>query len=229
MVQRKAGVLLVGFLLTVFFAWGFPFTTSAYLMPAEQILDLMSDNFSKFRTLKVSQSVRIVSQDRDQSTITLKENVWVSPSGIIRSEQSTLEGDYAQGHEMVPRNRAVYDSTAEILLVANDKTFLIKLLSRKDIDLDSVAFTRLEGTIAYRIGKEGPHFPKLIVEKERFLPLLLKYKPSDEPSQGMVTVRFEDYRKLSGKWYPYKRVYLVDKEVVEEHIIKEVKITSPLE
>jgi hypothetical protein len=78
------------------------------------------------------------------------------------------------------------------------------LLAGMGIRLDKVALTRDDGTVAYRIGEEGQGTPMLLVEKARFLPLLLTYRIPDESEQTLVTVRFGDYREVGKGWYPYE-------------------------
>jgi hypothetical protein len=71
--------------------------------------------------------------------------------------------------------------------------------------------------------------PKLLIEKERFLPLLLSYWLPSHSKKKMVTVRFEDYRKKEKGWYPYKIVYSAGYETEEHYSIIKLQVNTPIE
>ena len=65
----------------------------AYLMPAEQLVGMMTANFSKFKTLFISQSICTLNQDDEESGIPLEEKLWLKSPGLYRSELLTRSGD----------------------------------------------------------------------------------------------------------------------------------------
>ena len=97
------------------------------------------------------------------------------------------------------------------------------------IDLEIVAFTRIDGAIAYRIGLKGPDEPKLLIEKKRFVPLLLVYRlPGPLPAK-MVTVRFKDYRKQDEAWYPFEIDLSAGDSVREQYKILTFQSNIPVD
>ena len=70
------------------------------------------------------------------------------------------------------------------LLISNSGTGLERLLSGMGINLKKVSFTRIEGIIAYRIGDKTPDSPKLLLEKETFLPSSFNVQTFSENPPG---------------------------------------------
>ena len=90
------------------------------------------------------------------------------------------------------------------LFMANDREKIERILQPIGIDLTKTSLTRFNGAIAYRIGGKEPDSPKLIIEKKRFLPLLLIYRIPDKDDTEVITVKFEDYQKKDKGWYPFE-------------------------
>jgi len=164
----------------------------AYIMPSEQLIDFMARNFSKFMTLIIIQTVSEGNQGKEGDL--LKEQVWMKSPDLFQSR--VLDRPEADPGERFTAYRP--------LLIANKSQRIKAILSGLGIDLETVAFARLDGVIAYRIGRKGPDSPKILIEKERFLPLLLVYGVTDNLAMRTVTVRFSDYRKLDQGWYPFE-------------------------
>jgi len=91
-----------------------------------------------------------------------------------------------------------------------------------------VAFTRLEGVIAYRIGDKETDSPKILIEKERFLPILLKYKLPGDPPGEIITVKFKDYRTLEQGWYPYEIHYVIKDRIMERYITEDLQVNATI-
>jgi len=192
----------------------------AYIMPAEQLLDLMSSRFSRFHTVLLTQSTRLMTteQDEDQA-ITFEEKVWIKSPGFYGS----LVVPEIVGQDMSPEDiqtlRLDIDSAYRKLLVANTPNNLATYLMEWDIDLETVSFTRLNGVIAFCIGAAPRVGPRLLIEKERFLPLLLNYKTVFGAQTRMIEVRFKDYRKVRNGWFPFTIEYFLDGEPAETYLI----------
>ena len=105
----------------------------------------------------------------------------------------------------------------------------MQLLSGMGVNLHSVALTRIDGVIAYRIGDKEPERPKILVEKERFLPLLLVYKTPRPYVQETITVQFKDYKKMEEGWYPFEIIYTDGKAFKEIYTIHTLKANVPID
>ncbi|MGD9034341.1 MAG: hypothetical protein PVH02_16845, partial [Desulfobacteraceae bacterium] len=114
------------------------------------------------------------------------------------------------------------------IFMANSAQRLMQLLSRMGVNLHSVAFTRIDGVIAYRIGDKEHDRPKILVEKDRFLPLLLVYRSSEQSGLEMITVQFKDYKKMEEGWYPFEITYSDGKAFKEVYTIHTLQANVPI-
>jgi hypothetical protein len=74
-----------------------------------------------------------------------------------------------------------------------------------------------------------PESPILLIEKEKFLPLFLRYRVPANSGERIVTVRFENYKKLEPGWFPYKIIYSAGNDTEEEYFVEDLKINLPIE
>jgi len=188
-------------------------------MPAEQLMDLMAANFSEFRTLVITQSIRLTDPEKPAGEKIFQEKIWLQVPELYRSELIDIPG----AGTSFERKSIAY----RWLLMANDGNLLLARLSDMGIRLESVTLTRLDGVIAYRIGEEGDGNPTLFIERERFLPLLVSFRvPGD---RQLLTVRFDDFRSVAKGWYPNRISLLRAGEILEESSIRELELSGPLE
>ncbi len=177
-----------------------------YIMPAEQLIDFMTRNFSALKTLVVTQSTLRI--DKDQERVFMEQVLTKSPDLFnLKILDQRVE------------RQTQPDLSYRQLLMANPADRIERLLTIMGIRLDIVALTRIDGVIAYRIGEKDPDKPKLLIEKERFLPLLLVYLPSGDTPEDIVTVRFRDYRKQDKEWYPFDITYSTGSGIREQYTI----------
>jgi hypothetical protein len=115
------------------------------------------------------------------------------------------------------------------IFMAGDKNTIMALLSEMGINLNSVAFTRFDGVIAYRLGDEDARKPKLLIERERFLPLLLNYRLWGDSGEKTVTVRFDDYRKVAEGWYPYEIAIFAGEDLEERYFVTDLQANIPVD
>jgi hypothetical protein len=185
-------------------------------MPAEQLLEFVAGNFSKFETVVIIQST--LQKDLENEKV-FKEEVRLKPPDLFSLK--------ALDH--IAENRESPDMTYRQLLMANKGKNLESLLSLMNMDLQTVAFTRIDGVIAYRIGSEDAGSPKLLIEKERFLPLLMEYRLPEDQGGEMITIRFEDYREQEGKYYPFEISYSTDESIEEHYTIQTFQYNVPVD
>lgn len=190
-----------------------------YVMPVEQLVDLMTNNFSKFKTLVIYQNTsQAVRADEDAEKI-FREEVMIKSPDLIYSKVLDQAVDRA----------ALPDMTYRQLLISSKEERLERLLAWMGIDLKCVAFTRIDGIIAYRIGDERPGNPKIFIEKERFIPLLLEYSLPENPTGENIVVWFNDYRKQNKGWYPWEIIYSVGDTTRETYTIQTLHANVPVD
>ena len=192
-------------------------TAYGYVMPADQILDFMIKNFSGFRTVTVIQSTL---QTQAWSEKVFTEQLWLeSPDKYSIKALDSLSG----------RDFFAPDILYRQLFLANSREKIERILLPLGIDLSITSYTRFEGEIAFRIGKGEPDSPKLIIEKKRFLPLMIMYKVPDNPESELITVRFDDYQKEGKGWYPYEITYNQGENLVEKYTIQTIQTNIPID
>jgi hypothetical protein len=208
--------------------WFLPGKTQAYLMPSEQIVDLMLLNFSKFNTLAISQSTQLMTLEDLEIQVVLHEKIWLKSPDYFFSELTIQTNGRRWMGKYLEAERPSVDSLFRRLLLANDKPTILSLLSETGVNLESVAFTRYDGRIAYRLGDPGAKASKLLVEKDRFLPLLFSYQRPGDPERKAVTVRFDDYRQVDGGWYPHEVTLYAGENFEEQCIVTELEVNPPI-
>ncbi len=190
-----------------------------YIIPAEQLIAFMAKNFSKFQTLVIVQSTQQKDEKHEGEEESFMERVWVKSPDLCRSQVL----DHPVGRVAEP------DLNYRQLLMANDAQRLVQLLSNMGVNLHTVAFTRIDDVIAYRIGDGEPERPKILVEKDRFLPLLFVYRPSGQSVPETITVQFKDYRKMDEGWYPFQITYSDGKALQEGYTIHTLQANVPID
>ncbi len=212
--------------------WGsllLPHVAEAYVMPSEQLLGFVADNFKKFKTISILQSTRLMSSQENEPAITFEEKIWVQPPRFYRDQIVTEIEEGGMSLEEIQASRFDIDSGYRQLMAANSRQSLSERLAAWGIDQSVVSLTRLDGEVAYVIGDhKDKTMPTLLIEKERFLPILLRYRALERPGTELVTIRFHDFRKVSGGWYPYRIDCFLGGELIERYFLLEAKFNVPL-
>lgn len=229
-VQKRPGNFFVVFLIMAALACVFPAKGRAYIMPAEQVIGFMAVKFSKIKTLFITQSTHLVNKDDQGPETVIRETLWLKAPGFMYSEieDKTEVEEGTTGLEKTAV-RPSPDMAFRRLFMGNSRKGLLMLLSAMGVNLESVCYTRLDGVIAFQIGDSYAGSPKLLIEKERFLPLLICYRMAGASADKMVTVRFEEYRKLAEGWYPYQISYSAGEDILERYSVIGLQINVPIE
>jgi len=194
-----------------------PCASQAYVLPAEQIIQFMIANFAKFDTLVITQSTTRMQRGETPERV-YEEVLSIKSPNLFHS--LVLDSSAEQ--------KRVGDRVYRELLIASSQRRLLPRLSELGIDTQQVAYTRLEGTVAYRVGEKDPKKPKLLIEKTRVLPLLMVYQRPDQEAGELIKVRFLDYRKVEQGWVPYEIHYFSGDRCVEKYSVHSVKVNAPL-
>jgi hypothetical protein len=187
-------------------------------MPAEQIVGLMVSNFSNLNTMVITQYTNHADRSDGGREKVFREKIWLKSPNLY----------HAKALEKKELPTFVPDVAYRQLLIANSEEAIMRLLGGMGIDLEAVAFTRFDGVIAYRIGDGDPESPKIIVEKERFLPLHLVYRSRDDQLNEIIKVQFADYRKLDPGWYPFQITYDHGTEITQKSATLAVQANVPV-
>jgi hypothetical protein len=192
-------------------------TSHAYVIPAEEIVQFMTANFSKFQTMVIHQSTHLEDSEGNEpwvfeETITMKSPSLFRTKVIGPTSDATLMRDHSYRQ----------------LFLANSASRLIDVLYGMGIRLQMTGYTRIDGIIAYQIGDNHEDSPKLLVEKARFLPLLMVYKSPSHPRGDLIKVRFLDYRKVQQGWLPFEITCSYSQKITEKCTVNSVKVNVPV-
>ena len=130
-----------------------PCAAQAYVLPAEQVIQFMAANFAKFDTLVITQSTTRVQMGESPARVH-EEVLSIKSPNLFHSSMLDPSAEPTRGDDRIFRE----------LLIASSQRRLLPRLSELGIDTRQVAYTRLEGTIAYCIGEKDPKKPKLLIE-----------------------------------------------------------------
>ena len=238
--KRSLGMILFLTLLML----GGQGNSSGYVMPADQLIDKMRANFSRLKTLVIDQSTHILDPERQEAPVIFEERVWLKSPGFCRSEiagdpetlgtarpKGSSEGSAGRELQDVPPRSEVRlnrDTAFRRLLMSSDRETLMGFLVRVGVNLQSVGLTRVDGVVAYWIGDKGPESPRLLINKDNFLPLLFAYVPLPATGRGLAVVKYGTYRRVDSGWYPYEIDYLLDKTRSERYLALSISVNVPV-
>ena len=202
-----------------------------YILPSSQIIAIMTNKFAPIKTLRITQHTKIkdIHQEKEQA---FGEIISLSSPYLYRSEIPGQPGKRLIIHNKAKTLRVVneritydeesYDLIYRFFLLSHDPTRLLEMLKEVGINTDKVSLTRFEGKIAYLIGEKNEGSARLLVDKELFLPLLLKY--------GDYRFGFSDYIEfMEHTWYPFQIVYSFKGEIIEEYAVVDIQANIPIE
>ena len=224
-----------------------PGESLAYVIPLEQILGEVQKKFTGLNSVIIEQATHLIhSRDPLRETV-FREKVWLKTPryertmemaphvpNVVESASKTKPGPGNEGPKAENQSNPVArqsnpDTAFRWLLMANPQGGIAAFLSQLGIQTWEVGYDRCDGVVAYRVGVRGPENPKLLVDKKRFLPLMLSYMLPGDPNGRLVTVRFKDYRKIDAGWYPHEIDYALADGPTEVYHILNLTANVPIQ
>ncbi len=202
-----------------------------YILPPTQIIEFMTNKFTKIERLKITQLNKIKDLNQEGERV-FGEIIYFWFPTLYRSEIAGQLGKRLIIHDGIKTLRVIdreitsegesWDIPYRFLMLAQNPERLLERLKDLGMNLDKASLTRFEGRIAYLIGEKEEGSPKLLVDKDLFVPLLLQY--------GNILLRFSDYREFMEQiWYPYKIAYSFNGDIIEEYTIKDIIVNPSLD
>ena len=227
MAKRSNTSILLFFLIIACF----PSTVSPYVLPSSQIMAFMANKFTTVRTLTITRHTnsRGIHQEKTKA---FHEFISLRSPYLYRSEIPNQPGKRLIIQNDTETLRIIekkitydgvsYDFIYHFLFLSHDPSQLLKMLQWVGINTEKTFYTRFEGKIAYLIGEKNEGSARLIVDKELFLPLYLKY--------GDYRFYFSDYNEyIENVWYPFQIVYSYNGKVTEEYTIMDIRANLPID
>lgn len=202
----------------------------AYIIPANQIIQLMTDRYSSVKTLKIKQINHIVETGQEPKNSVENIIYAVSPdlhrSEIFGPRHKSIQINNGESNLSIVNGIINYSEGKSILpyhfiFMDQDNQRILNYLEDLGINIRKITLTRYEGEISYLIGDRNDASPKLIVAKSSFLPLLLK----DNSSLFI----FSDYKDtMENNFYPHKVIHLHN-GIKKEYTVRDISINLPLD
>ncbi len=190
-----------------------------YVLPAHQLIDYMIKNFSNFKTLVITQTTWQQEERYEEGWESFQEKIWMESPNLY----------YVQSLNPSKERLMEPDTCYRSLLMANSNARVTALLTSMGINLNAVGLTRVAESAVYRIGGKDPDAPKILIEKERFLPLVLTYSFPGYSDAEPITVLFGDYRKIDKGWYPFEITYFDPRGFRENCMIDTLQANVPID
>lgn len=209
LIKYRNGTLCTCLLLAILLLAN-PGVSWGYLLPGKQIIGLMSDNFSKFKSMIMIQSIKPIEPEAVKADEGLKQKIWLQSPSFFYKEMLMEEGGQDFSQTWMADGAGESYLFYNLLFLNRGKEAQVQFISNLGIDIGSVSLIRKENLIAYRIGDPDIKSPCFIMEKDRFLPLEIKCCVTGKKGPLMLSIRFEDYRKVENGWYPHLVTCLLD-------------------
>jgi hypothetical protein len=203
-----------------------PSIAHSYILPSTQIIEFMVKRCSSVKALQMTQVTNVLDLGSAKETV-FGETVFLMSPAFYRSEVAGQPGKRIIVHNG-SRTLKIIDGEIgyaredraflfHFLMLAQDPRQVLKGLEQLGVNLDTVSFARFEGRIAYLIGNKEEGSPRLLVDKDLFIPLMLQY--------GNIAFFTSDFKELKPKlWYPRSMLYSYTGANIEDYIQEEYRI-----
>jgi outer membrane lipoprotein-sorting protein len=210
---------------------------NAYVLPGPYILELMTQNLGKAKSLLVSQTLVIHDDTLQKSGVELSETLrYVFPE-MFRSD--TLSEQVHRIH-VLSKDKAVtvidgkvadesdnrYDRYKNILLFKPGKMLQDKL-SLLGVDVKVSSLGRFQGKPAYVLGARYPDetTPQVWLDKDTFRPFRWIMTSKDGKSrENSLEVRYLEWQKVKNTWYPMRIEFFMAGILVREIHVQNIKV-----
>jgi outer membrane lipoprotein-sorting protein len=210
---------------------------NAYVLPGPYILELMTRNLGKAKSLLVSQILVIHDDTPQKSRVELSETLrYVFPE-MFRSD--TLSEQVHRIH-VLSKDKAVtvidgkvadesdnrYDRYKNILLFKPGKMLQDKL-SLLGVDVTVSSLGRFQGKPAYVLGAQYPDetTAQIWLDKDTFRPFRWIMTSKDGKSrENSLEVRYVQWQKVQNTWYPMRIEFFMAGILVREIHVQNIKV-----
>ncbi|MBW1896641.1 MAG: hypothetical protein JRI47_06250, partial [Deltaproteobacteria bacterium] len=170
-------------LLCILALLSFSTSTSSYILPAEQIVDFMIEQFGSARSFEILQTTIVYDPELEEGVGEFDEVLYYRYPGRFRSDVSTPSGEQIRvvspegaisvvNGRIISETETLFDHFKDVLLYRK-KSIVLKHLSDLHVDLNTVSLGRFKDKIAYVIGAKYPDdsVPQIWIEKDTFRPI----------------------------------------------------------
>lgn len=209
----------------------------AYILRGPHLLELMTQHFGRLKSLLVVQKVRYFPDQAEGIMVEADETLRYVFPNIFRSDtrsQNTLRihvtvrGDALTviDQKIALKNETLFDLYKDILLYRS-RRLLERRLTVLGIDVAVTGLARFQGKIAYLLGAEKPdqYLPQVWIDKESFQPIRwLTMLDHSEESGAVLEIRYSEWRRVRGAWYPMHVDYYRNDVLIREIRVESLQI-----
>ena len=202
---------------------------SAYILRGPHILELMTRNIGQPKTLLVSQKVMFYDDRFDKGVIQARETLRYVFPDTFRCDSKTENAERIQlvtrGEDLTVVDGKIavadefqFDLYKDILLYRSRK-LLVGRLSDLGIDVFLSSLARFQDRIVLILGSESPDASvnQIWFDKETFQPVRWLMPGEDVDGSKIIwEIRYHDWRKVNGAWYPMHMEFFENDLLVRE-------------
>ena len=209
----------------------------AYVLPGAYLLELMTKNLGKAKSLLVSQTLVLHDENPEKNGVEISETLkYLFPDKFrsdISSENVQRIHVLSNGEALTVIDEKVtdesnnrYDPYKDILLFRS-REILQDRLSLLGLDVSVSSLGRFQGKPAYVLGAQYPDetAPQIWLDKETFRPFrwIIMIKATQD-HVDCIEVRYFEWRQVSNIWYPMHIEFLINSILVREIHVKTIKV-----
>lgn len=211
--------------------------TNAYVLPGPYILELMTQNLGKAKSLLVSQTLVIHDESPQKTGVELSETLRYIFPETFRSD--TLSENVYRIH-VLSKGKIVtvidgkiadesdnrYDRYKDILLF-KPREMLQDKLSLLGVDVTVSSLGRFQGKPAYVLGAQYPDetTPQVWLDKDTFRPFRWIMANNARGSQdNRIEVRYFEWNKVNRAWYPMRIEFFMDGILVRKIYVQNLEV-----
>lgn len=230
MENKKPFAAKLLFILGGFFSIAcFSQSTSAYVLPGPQILELMTAKSRPAKRLLVSQKLLVHEDPAQLAPVELNETLkYAFPDSFrsdIASENTQRIHVASKGSAVTvidgrisPQPETLFDRYKDIILY-HSRVLLNEQLTLLGVDVTITSVGRFEGKIAYVLGAQYPDesSSQIWFDRKTFRPFRwLLVAGTDLSIKEVLDVRYANWREVRGVWYPMQIEFYQDQRLVRE-------------
>ena len=233
---KKLNKIIIFFISIAVLLWFFV-PANAYLLQGPHLLELMTQNIGRTKSLFVSQKLVLYDDSFKDGSIELKETLkYIFPekfrSDIVSKNiksihvvskgisLTVIDGKTVAGHE------TLFDLYKDIVLY-NSRSALLQRLARLGINESVSSLGRFQNKPVYVIGAQYPDesISQIWLNKDTFRPfrwIINSRKPGGRLDS--LEVRYFKWRKIRKIWYPMHIEFYQDDKLVRMIEVDEIKV-----
>lgn len=211
--------------------------TNAYVLPGPYILELMTQNLGKAKSLLVSQTLVIHDESPQKIGVELSETLrYVFPE---KFRSDTMSENVYRIH-VLSKGKAVtvidgkiadesdnrYDRYKDILLF-KPREMLKDKLSLLGVDVTVSSLGRFQSKPAYVLGAQYPDetTPQVWLDKDTFRPFRwIMTNKAGESQENSIEVRYFEWHQVHHTWYPRRIEFFMAGILVREIHVQNIKV-----